>query len=88
MRITKGRPSFPAEPASERGLKSGVTLPLCRCRVAVGSNLGTSLGNTAKCVRRTARGAAGNGLGTTIKYMRSTMNGFSGNDLGAMIKCL
>jgi hypothetical protein len=43
---------------------------------------------TAKYVRRTASGAAGNGLSATINYLRRTRNGAAGNGLGNTAKCL
>jgi hypothetical protein len=52
-------------------LPSVILLQWQRC-VAAGNGLGISLDTTAKYVRRTASGAAGNGLGTTIKYLRRT----------------
>jgi hypothetical protein len=56
-------------------------------RVAAVNGLSTGLRTTAKYVRRTASGVAGNGRGTTIKYLRRTRNGAAGSSLGTKGQC-
>jgi hypothetical protein len=45
-----------------------------------------ALGTTAKYLRQTKNGAAGNGLGATIKYLRRPTSGAAGIGLGTPIK--
>jgi hypothetical protein len=70
--------------AADIGL--GTTIKYLRCKTSLCTTIkylrntaGISLRTTAKCLRRSTSGAAGNGLGITIKYLVN-QNAGAGNN--------